>query len=73
MYDFERYRAEPNRTFEAFRQARSQLSRLTWDAYAQALDCDSGSIAARGVHSAPLDEEMARRFDAVLERSPRAT
>jgi len=72
LYDLEKYRTEQNADFEAFRQARSHLSRVAWDAYAGALGCDGGPLAATGVHSAPMDGVAAQQFNAVLEKSPAA-
>jgi hypothetical protein len=53
-----------------FAVARGHLSRLAWDAYADALNCDSGPIAATGVRIWPLDARLAADLADTFARSP---
>jgi hypothetical protein len=66
----EKCNLDNNTVMEAFRTTRQQISRLAWDAFAAALDCDSGPIAKTGVLSLPMDEATAARFLSRLQESP---
>jgi hypothetical protein len=56
-----------------FSAIRAQLSRVAWNAYANALDCDSGPLAKTGVIWRPIPQDLADRLLSNLLESPKTT
>lgn len=52
---------------------RAHLSRIAWDAYAAALNCDRGPLARTGVIWRPMPQDLADRLLSNLLESPRTT
>ena len=52
---------------------RAHLSRVAWNAYASALDCDSGPLARTGVIWRPIAQDLADRLLSNLLESPKTT
>lgn len=52
---------------------RAHLSRVAWDAYAAALDCDRGPLARTGVIWRPIPQDLADRLLSNLLESPKTT
>ena len=56
-----------------FSAIRAHLSRVAWNAYASALDCDSGPLARTGVIWRPIPQDLAERLLSNLLESPKTT
>jgi hypothetical protein len=69
--ELEKYGAEDDLELGRFRAIRSDLSRIAWNVYSAALDCDSGPLSRTGVMTFPLDEAFADRLAAMLLGSAR--
>ncbi len=54
-----------------FQRVRTDLSRMAWNSFAEALGCDNGPIARAGVAVFPLDAALADRLLAAMLESPR--
>jgi hypothetical protein len=69
--DLEKYGAEDDAALGRFRAQRADLSRMAWNVYAAALNCDSGPLSHTGVMTFPLDEALADRLARMLLGSAR--
>lgn len=69
--ELERTDPQNNHPFDRFRSIRSDLSRMAWNSYSEALDCDSGTIAETGVSTFPMEESFAGQLLDALMESPR--
>jgi hypothetical protein len=67
----ERSGTDGDATFRRFQSIRSDLSRIAWHSYADALGCDAGPISKTGVMIFPLASTLAERFLAALLDAPR--
>jgi hypothetical protein len=65
----EKNSAESDTTCKDFHAVREHLSRLAWNSYAAALNCDNGPISKVGVAIHPLGREIADRLMAAYEQS----
>ena len=61
--------AEDDAALKRFRAVRSDLSRIAWSSYTQALDCDSGPLSRTGVMMFPLEEGLAAGLLAAMMES----
>jgi hypothetical protein len=63
--------AETDPTLNDFVNVRAHLSRLAWNAYAEAIKCDRGLIARTGVMNWPLEPDTAGRLVEAFVDSPK--
>jgi hypothetical protein len=71
--DRDKYQPFGSVILDNFRSARQEISNVTWDAFATALDCDRGPIAKTGVHWQLLNEATAERLMSIFNDSPVTT
>jgi len=62
--------AESDTALNDFAAVRAHLSRLAWDAYAEAIGCDRGTLAGTGVMCFPLGDDVAHRLIDAFAQSP---
>jgi len=71
IYELEKRDPENDAELNRFNTLRSDLSRMAWNSFAAALDCDAGPISRTGVMVFRLDETLADRLAAALLESPK--
>ncbi len=71
IYDLEKVDDENSPQLRRFQSLRSDLSRIAWNAFADALQCEARPLARTGVMTFPLDPVLAERFQSVFLASPK--
>ena len=71
IYDLEKVDDENSPELRRFQSLRSDLSRIAWNAFADALECDARPLVKTGVMTFPLNPTIAERFLSVLLASPK--
>ena len=71
MDELEKSGTDGDATFSRFQSIRSDLSRIAWHSYADALGCDSGPMSKTGVMIFPVASALAERLLAALLDAPR--
>ena len=69
--ELEKSGTDGDATFSRFQSMRSDLSRIAWHSYADALGCDAGPMSKTGVMIFPVARALAERLLAALLDAPR--